>query len=147
MPAILPCYAVDSRGAVQVPLSPVSGLDAVIARCLIRLSTVTGSWLSDGTLGAVDVDRAIASGERYTGASYALAVREQLAAVVGVVGVSPVTRRATAGRVLSLSVTVTVQVGDERGTVTLGSDPYADGDAMTWYVLSRAFGGPILSGY
>lgn len=146
MVAIPPCYAVDARGAVQVPLAAVQGLDAVIARCIIRLSTVTGSWLSDGGLGAVDVDAAIASGARYDGAGYILAIREQLAQVVGVVGVSPVTRRRTQGRGLALSVTVTVEIDGQRGAVTLGSDPYADGDVMTWYVLTRAFGGPILTG-
>lgn len=146
MVAIPPCYAVDARGAVQVPLAAVQGLDAVIARCIIRLSTVAGSWLSDGTLGAIDVDAAIASGARYDGAGFVLAVREQLAQVVGVVGVSPVSRQDKPGRGVSLSVTVTVEIDGQRGTVTLGSDPYADGDVLTWYVLTRAFGGPILTG-
>lgn len=142
MTAIPPCHALESDGTVQVPLQRTSGVQAIVMRCLCRLQTVRGSWLSDRSVGAIDIDAAISRGARYDGESYRLAVREQLSQVVGVVRVGPV-RRFQGG----LSVTITVDAGDGDRDVDLGASPYADGDPMTWYVMTGAFGGPLSKGY
>lgn len=148
MTAVSPCYAVDATGRVQVPLVRVEGVQSVVARCLIRLGTVRGSWLSDASLGAVDVADAIETGERYDGAGYVLAVREQLALVPGVTGVSPVRQEVDAARRMSLQVDITVDVGDGTAqTVTLGTSPYDDDTGIPWYILTRGFGGPIARGF
>jgi hypothetical protein len=147
MTTIAPCYDVLPDGRVQVPLARVEGVRAVVARAIVRLVTVRGSWLSDRALGCVDVDQAIERGERYDGSTYALAVREQLALVPGVVAVSAVEQRTQPGGRLALRVTVTVDAGEGRQAVTLGTSPYGAGDPVAWYLLTRGLGGPIARGW
>lgn len=141
------CWLVLPDGTLQVPVRRVDGLDGVISRAIVRLVTVAGSWKSDRALGCVDVDDAIRTDQRYDGQGYALAVREQLALIPGVLAVSEVRQVVTDDRRLSLRVEIRVDVGDGPQTVALGSSPYGDGDPVAWYVLTRGLGGPISRGF
>ena len=141
MTAIPPCLAVDELGRPSFPLRFAEGADAVVARCIVRLRTVVGSWLSDGDFGCVDLADVIESGGRYSDVGFRLAVKEQLSEVVGVVAVGRVT-----GPASGMQVQIRIRTADGVEDVLIGRNPYAAGDTMAWYVLSGAFGGPIQEG-
>lgn len=129
-------YRVDSTGAVVLPLTPVSGVEAIAARLSTRLRTQLGTWPTDVSVG-IDWDAI-----RETGLAPDLQVdvRAQLEADPAVVSVDAVdVVQVDDVATVTTACTVTVDGITTPLVLTVGPDPYATRGAPAWYLASGAF--------